>query len=320
MTLPAAVDVQDARQRAHELRRDVIAGERAAIDRALTAHPKYVGGGAERLRHERFRLRDAQATLANEMGYASWRELVATADRAAEIQRAEPWSRYARSHLHRAIEESTQRGHSWVGPDHLLLAILNAPAPTTASQVLGELGITYEGVSARAPRADSDDPPGRGTSPAYHQVVARASALSVAEGAEFVNDEHVLLALLYDEHRDTGSAITNADGDPDEIYVALEQRGVVVPPVRPPVPDASWGPATTYVYFPESDEPAVRQALRERHRGAFIVFRASRSRAGYWYVWGEDHLGLGTTIRDVVADASLVEALHHSDVDEVGAG
>jgi hypothetical protein len=293
----------------------VRAGDVAGIDRVVRAHPKYVGGDREQIHPERFSLGDAQATIAVETGFGSWRELVKATDALTQTKHAQREA-VGLNHqmMQRAFDEARRGDSPAVSKEHLLLAVLNPPEPTVASQVLKELGVSYEDALARSPRVHDDEKEEEGgagprSSPAYHEAAAFASALAVSQGAPSVTDEHVLVALLYDEHRDTGSAITRVDLDPDEIYDALAARGVPVPPLRPPVPATPFGPASHTIYFPEADESAVRQALRDRHRGKFIGCAPSRWKPGYWYLWGEDYLDLASMVREVVADASAIQII-----------
>jgi hypothetical protein len=81
------VELDQLRRRAKDLRRAVVAGEEAAAARVVAAHPKYVDRPADRLQPAAFTLRDAQATLACELGFGSWHELVDTVEVERETSR-----------------------------------------------------------------------------------------------------------------------------------------------------------------------------------------------------------------------------------------
>jgi hypothetical protein len=73
------------------------------------------------------------------------------------------------------------------------------------------------------------------------------------------------------------------------------------------VPATPFGPASDTIYFPEADESAIRQALRDRHPGEVIPCAPSRWKPGHWYLWGEDYLDLVSMVREVVTDTSTIE-------------
>lgn len=309
------LDLSGARAQARELRRGVRDGDVAAIDRVFGAHPKYAGRDRELIRAERFSLGDTQATIAAERGFASWRDLVVASDAQTGTRRAQPGSvGLAHQLVKRAGDEARRSDFPAIWKEHLLLAVLNPPEPTVAQQVLNELGVNYEDAVAHSPRAPDDEKErGPRTSPSFHEAAAFASAVAVSQGAPSVSDEHVLVALLYDEHRSTGSAITWIDLDPDEIYDALAARGVAVPPLRPPVPATPFGPVGDSIYFPEADESAVRQALRDLHPGEFTPCAPSKWKPGHWYLWGEEYFDLASMVRKVVTDASAVQVVPHEE-------
>lgn len=74
--LPEQSDLDQVRIRAKELKQALVAGEQTALDRVLACHPKFAGRPAERLEGWTFTLRDAQVTIARELGFDSWNALV----------------------------------------------------------------------------------------------------------------------------------------------------------------------------------------------------------------------------------------------------
>ncbi|MDQ3499818.1 MAG: hypothetical protein M3488_02340 [Actinomycetota bacterium] len=71
--LPDRPDLNQLRIQAKELKRAFEQGEQSAIDRILESHPKFTGRRAERLEGWKLSLRDAQVTIARELGFESWR-------------------------------------------------------------------------------------------------------------------------------------------------------------------------------------------------------------------------------------------------------
>jgi hypothetical protein len=57
-------DLAQVRRRAKELKRAVVVGEKAAVDRVMLTHPKWVGQSPLDFEAGRFSLRDAQLTVA----------------------------------------------------------------------------------------------------------------------------------------------------------------------------------------------------------------------------------------------------------------
>lgn len=132
-------DLRRLRDEARELKRGVSAGDATAIARVLASHPKYAGRPSERLRPAALTLPDAQATIACEQGFATWSDLV---DRLSLSSTNRPLLRwddgFSYALLRRASAEASALGHSWCGPEHLLLALLNPAEATSASAVLIE--------------------------------------------------------------------------------------------------------------------------------------------------------------------------------------
>lgn len=51
--------------------------------------------------------------------------------------------------LRHAFVAAGRLGHGWVGPDHVLLALLRADRPSTPRDVLEELGLDHGDVARR---------------------------------------------------------------------------------------------------------------------------------------------------------------------------
>lgn len=73
------MDLSQLRKQAKGLKAAFLAGDPVARQRVLASHPAVAGRPAERLDGYRFVLRDAQATIAREQGFAGWTELLAAA-------------------------------------------------------------------------------------------------------------------------------------------------------------------------------------------------------------------------------------------------
>ena len=142
-SLPDRPDLRQLRTRAKELKRAFEAGDQDAIARVLASHPKFAGRPAERLAGWRLTLRDAQATIARELGFDSWEGL------STKIGGAPRWDASTSSNIaRRAFAEAQKLRHGACIDLHFLLALLKPPAPTRAAAVLGELGVmrTSDGI------------------------------------------------------------------------------------------------------------------------------------------------------------------------------
>jgi hypothetical protein len=88
-----------------------------------------------------FTLRDAHVTIARELGFDSWKALL------AEVEGGRRWEPVASSDIsRRAFGEAQALGHPYCTDSHFLLALFKPPAPTASAEVLAELGLSYEQV------------------------------------------------------------------------------------------------------------------------------------------------------------------------------
>ena len=104
----------------------------------------------------------------------------------------------ARRVLVTAQEESKRLGHSFLGTEHLLLALVHEPEAVSA-QVLASFGVTSEAVRARV---EAIVPPGSGStaSPPFTPRAKKVLELSLREalqlGHNYIGTEHMLLGAL----------------------------------------------------------------------------------------------------------------------------
>lgn len=310
--LPDRPDARPLRTQAKELKRALTAGDAEARQRVLEFHPKFAGRPAERMEGWTFTLRDAQATVAREYGFDSWKALVEETPGVEHPRWGDVDSTIV---VGRAFEAARTAGNRWVGHDHVLLALLNPPEPTHAADVLAEMGVTHEEVLARltetSPAEGSDRDSAR-PNPTFHKVIGVARGLAIGMGSESLDDEHLLLALVYGE-RDGELMTTHLDGD--DVFDGLRGRGVPVPSLAPPVASTPIGPLGSWVYFPTDEFPAVTRALVELYPPRSVLWGTNRSKwkAGYWYVQGEDEIPMEEIVRGVVTDPSTVDVLSSED-------
>ena len=134
--------------------------------------------------------------------------------------------------------------HDWIGPEHLLAALVHPDCPGAARSVLASLGVTAERLQQARQRSFIDPfEPGSGwkkANPAFQLVLERAHLEAVLLADAEVTREHVLLALTSQWAKD--AAITARPSrrglDPAEVRrrVLDLTEGVAVPPP----PKAPW--------------------------------------------------------------------------------
>jgi hypothetical protein len=139
----------------------------------------------------------------------------------------------------RAADEARRLAQSWIGPEHVLLALFAEPSPAT--EALEELGVTRELVEEATRTMGRSDPPpppyepGQGLSPnpAWYKLTGCAKGLALAAGRRRPDPEHLLLAMVYGEQA-VAPLLHRVGADPPALLAALARRGVRVPEVDPP--------------------------------------------------------------------------------------
>jgi hypothetical protein len=265
------------------------------LERVLAHHPKFTGRPAERAEGWNFTLRDAQITIARELGFESWRSLLEGIDDAAP-RRWNPVTDH--QFIARALTQATKLQHGYTGVDHLMLALLDPPKPGLASDVLADLGLVYEleqdRVKKQSRRSRKQD---RRVTPAMQQLLGRSQGIAIGMGATELSDEHVLLALLYGEHDRISPFV-----DPDDVLAALHSRGFAIPAVWPSVPITFSGPWGPYVYLSWDELSIVTTELAERYPPGTVIWGMNKSKwkREHWYIHGEDEIPMEEIVRSLL--------------------
>ena len=167
-----------------------------------------------------------------------------------------------------AFDEAIRLEHSFVGDEHVLLALLHPSQDTAAARALRSCGVSYDVVSDEFARMvrESDPPPdefdpeaGIFLSLAGGKLVARAEGIAVGLGDPLPREEHLLLAYLWDSWEEW--PLNHCGTTRAAVFERLREEGVAMPSV--PLPPTQVPPAGRYqqVDIPPDRLSDVRSAL-----------------------------------------------------------
>jgi len=149
-----------------------------------------------------------------------------------------------------AQEEARRLRHSYIGPEHLLLALLQTDA--VATQVLDSLGVDRPGV-----RRAVEQSLGTGTTPApeghipFAKGAKKVLEFSLREalslGHNYIGTEHILLGVLREAESDSGAAAAALKLDIGEVRTRIVELLPTVsgPGGGPGGQPMQWTPALT---------------------------------------------------------------------------
>jgi ATP-dependent Clp protease ATP-binding subunit ClpA len=177
----------------------------------------------------------------------------------------------------RAAREAQDLGHRRIGPEHLLLALLDTGSAgrevlgtcgLSRESVMGEISRLPEGYHRMIPRGGTPTGPMLVYDPDIRSIRARAEGLAAGMGSTRVLDEHVLLALLWEPGPPLAVRLIQRLGvTREQVLAELRRRGVETPEL--PLPYLpSWGPP-----FYVSHDEFERLAADLRRRG--VLYRAN---------------------------------------------
>jgi hypothetical protein len=134
--------------------------------------------------------------------------------------------------LHDSFAEAQRLGHQWVGPEHVLLAILDDLRPSVARTVLNELGATHQAaeswflasllVGSPAVRSKIADRVTR-PAPIFYEIQGWIAGYGAATGTP--QSAETALVCLCSFH----PAVVSGIADARDVVEALAVRGVLVP-------------------------------------------------------------------------------------------
>ena len=208
-----------------------------------------------------------------------------------------------------AFAEAQRLGHSWVGPEHGLLAILRGDPTDPARIALEEAGLEadrferwYEERIERSDPKPKRDPERDGISPnpAWYGVAGRAEGLAAGVGVSDVRPVDLLLALLWDTTEwlpVRGLGISRED-----VAASLGRSGVTLPAT--PLPDLDRPLRNPVrVDFPKSALGDVVEILKQRHPpGSGLRWGINHDGAERAWAFAEEGIDLQGIVDEVVAD------------------
>ena len=229
----ATPNLDQIRKQAKDLKRLVSNGDPDARRRVRRTHPRH-----DEVDLDAIALRDAQVVLAREAGFTGWNQLILalSPQPAVDVDRVQVngGRRLLRAAFNCAKDCNSGTVHAW----HVIGILAHPESPTIAAAALWDCGLDAESLaSTTASHRVHDEsglphvvPNGVSSTPAQQMIFARAEGFALADGSP-MSDEHLLLALLYD---DEGRDLAWLGVVLDDLYHYLAERGARVPRLRPP--------------------------------------------------------------------------------------
>ena len=190
-----------------------------------------------------------------------------------------------------------------MGPQHGLLAILNAAAHEPGRRALEAVSLTTDRIESTliGYGRENEDDAGVTTNPAWHKVFGRAEGLGFANGSDLASANFVI-AMLWDDHL---WRYLHAEFPRERVIDALAYENVVLPASEPPAFDQR--EFTQKVDVPLEYLDRVRAELVRRHReegGPSIGFNVVDDTMGF--VISEDGIDLQAVVDELIAAHSEV--------------
>jgi hypothetical protein len=212
--------------------------------------------------------------------------------------------------IYGASREAAALGHTWIGAEHYLLAILAMQVESPAHAALAHLGVRHDDFARDLAAAISaSDPPVFDASiddqdvtlnPAAHEFLGRAEGIAVGLGEPEVTLEHVLMAYLWDASHSYGS-LEGLGVTPQAVLDELERLNVAVPAASLPPPPR---PITrVFIPFDAADEIWARLHDRlPRDSGLGINHHEESRRA--WVVADHD-IDVESHVRSILKELGI---------------
>jgi hypothetical protein len=186
-----------------------------------------------------------------------------------------------------AHDEAAATGDDWVGPPHVVLALLAGDC--VAARVLTEAGLDRARALERLPHGGK---PGHGSgglaNPAFYKLSGIATGLALAAGRRHAAPERWLLALAYDAHDREATTLDVFGVDPAQIVAALREHGVPAPPI----------PAPVHVPWRGKHQVVVPAARLQRMLDRLNAEHPAGSEWRWGWNWVDDDMGRAVVIAE----------------------
>jgi hypothetical protein len=199
-----------------------------------------------------------------------------------------------------ALRQALRLGHSWVGPEHGLLALAQGADTDLARRALDESGMEAAAIEAQFVGCLGTDVPLPATeitpNPAWYRLVGRAEGLASTLGTGEVQPVDLLIAMAWDSRP---WLLDSAATKRQRVIEALERLGVRVPSSPLPVWDVKR--FTKRVDFPLRMADRVLAVLKERFPpGSESSFLFNHDEIDRAWVLAEDEIELEEIVNDVL--------------------
>ena len=169
----------------------------------------------------------------------------------------------------KAAEEARHLRQNWLGPEHLLLAVL--AEPSIATEIMADLGVTHDGLAAQfggmktvnGRRIRYIESKGVQVNPAAHKVSGWARGFAAASGRERPTPEDWLLSIIYHDPDKVGAAVHGLGISAAAVVDAIRRREVKTPDFAPEEHQPWRGFSITEVA--RSEWKSVVDLLNEKH-------------------------------------------------------
>jgi hypothetical protein len=159
----------------------------------------------------------------------------------------------------RANREAEELGHTWIGVDHFVLALLRPADQSIAAQALRSCALTHGAYAAELSGVPASKGNGRSLNPAATRMLGRAEGLAAGLGALRPEPDHLLLAILWDPDFDASARLRELGVTRHEVLRRLREAGASLPAVDPPAQrETQWGER---VLVPIGQLPALTAEL-----------------------------------------------------------
>lgn len=144
--------------------------------------------------------------------------------------------------LERAAEEARQLRHSWLGVEHLLLALAEPGDASAAGVAVKTAGISYHELRnallslprSYVARLESGTPSALALTAEATRVQARADGIAIGLGDSSVGSRHLLMAIVWEPSSQVMRIVERLGASRQALLTGLRNGNVRVPSVGTP--------------------------------------------------------------------------------------